>query len=152
MVGGTIRRKVIHRESFRASVLHLSEIQAVLQSIAEKKSVLTTPSLLSRAPRKYSKMIRADKNTNRAGPQSPARPRPVFTTWVLSSNCELIGRLLSDRPWPVARRLSRHPWRPRRVAGGGWTWSGSGPSRQSVLCSRTDQRWCARLSHRPARN
>src|SRR5260370_32772717 len=49
MVGGTIRRKVIHRESFRASVLHLSEIQAVLQSIAEKKSVLTTPSLLSSA-------------------------------------------------------------------------------------------------------
>src|SRR6266850_7558707 len=47
MVGGTIRRKLIHRESFRASVLHLSEIQAVLQSIAEKKSVLTTPSLLS---------------------------------------------------------------------------------------------------------
>src|SRR5260370_3079048 len=49
MVGGTIRRKVIHRESFRASVLHLSEIQAVLQSIAAKKSVLTTPSLLSKA-------------------------------------------------------------------------------------------------------
>jgi len=51
MVGGTIRRKVIHRESFRASVLHLSEIQAVLQSIAAKKSVLTTPSLLSSATR-----------------------------------------------------------------------------------------------------
>jgi hypothetical protein len=31
MVGGTIRRKLIHRESFRASVLHFSEIQAVLQ-------------------------------------------------------------------------------------------------------------------------
>ena len=28
------RRKLIHRSSFRASVLHLSEIQAVLQSIA----------------------------------------------------------------------------------------------------------------------
>src|SRR6266446_1242026 len=48
MVGGTIRRKVIHRESFRASVLHPSEIQAVLQSIAEKKCLLTRPSLLSR--------------------------------------------------------------------------------------------------------
>src|SRR2546426_4553200 len=47
MVGGTIRRKVIHRESFRASVLHPSEIQAVLQSIAEKKCLLTRPSLLS---------------------------------------------------------------------------------------------------------
>src|SRR5713226_2837184 len=51
MVGGTIRRKVIHRESFRASVLHLSENQAVLQSIAAKKSDLTTPSLLSSATR-----------------------------------------------------------------------------------------------------
>jgi hypothetical protein len=47
MVGGTIRRKLIHRESFRASVLYLSEIQAVLQSIAAMKSVLTTPSFLS---------------------------------------------------------------------------------------------------------
>jgi len=47
MVGGTIRRKLIHRESFRASVLHPSEIQAVLQSIAAKKSILTTPSFLS---------------------------------------------------------------------------------------------------------
>src|SRR5437879_10147165 len=47
MVGGTIRRKLIHRESFRASVLHLSEIQAVLQSIAANKFVLTTPSFLS---------------------------------------------------------------------------------------------------------
>jgi hypothetical protein len=47
MVGGTIRRKLIHRESFRASVLYLSEIQAVLQSIAAMKCVLTTPSFLS---------------------------------------------------------------------------------------------------------
>src|SRR5713226_8470847 len=47
MVGGTIRPKLIHRESFRAAVLHLSEIRAVLESIAAKKSLLTTPSLLS---------------------------------------------------------------------------------------------------------
>jgi hypothetical protein len=47
MVGGTIRRKLIHRESFRASVLYLSEIQAVLQSIAAMRCVLTTPSFLS---------------------------------------------------------------------------------------------------------
>src|SRR5260370_31814135 len=58
MVGGTIRRKVIHRESFRASVLHLSEIQAVLQSIAAKKSVLTTPSLLSKATRRCLSLLR----------------------------------------------------------------------------------------------
>src|SRR4029077_16664807 len=44
------RRKLIHRERFRASVLHLSENQAVLQSIAEKKCLLTTPSFLSTAP------------------------------------------------------------------------------------------------------
>ncbi len=56
MVGGTIRRKLIHRENFRASVLHLSEIQAVLQSIAEKKSVLTTPSLLSSGTRRGKKI------------------------------------------------------------------------------------------------
>ena len=37
MVGGTIRRMLIHRESFSALVLHLSEIQAVLQSMAENE-------------------------------------------------------------------------------------------------------------------
>ena len=47
MVGGAIRRKLIHRESFRALVLHLSESQAVLQSIAVQKCLLTTPSFLS---------------------------------------------------------------------------------------------------------
>jgi hypothetical protein len=54
MVGGTIRRELIHRESFRASVLHLSEIQAVLESIAAKKCLLTTPSLLSKATQELS--------------------------------------------------------------------------------------------------
>jgi len=50
MVGGTTcssgPRKV---ESLRASVLHHSDTQAVLESIAEKKCLLTTPSLLSKA-------------------------------------------------------------------------------------------------------
>ena len=55
MVGGTIRRKLIHRESFRVSVLHLSEIQAVLQSIATMRCVLTTPSFLSSGTRKSKK-------------------------------------------------------------------------------------------------
>jgi hypothetical protein len=41
-------RKLIHRESFRASVLHHSDSHAVLLSIAAKKRLLTTPSLLSR--------------------------------------------------------------------------------------------------------
>ncbi len=49
---------MIHRESFRASVLHLSEIQAVLQSIAAKKSVLTTPSLLSSGTRSLRTILR----------------------------------------------------------------------------------------------
>jgi hypothetical protein len=43
------RRKLIHRESFRASVLHHSEIQAVQESIAAKKCLLTTPILASEA-------------------------------------------------------------------------------------------------------
>jgi hypothetical protein len=54
MVGGTIRRKLIHRESFRASVLHHSEIHAVPKSIAELNCLLTTPSLLSRGTRQTS--------------------------------------------------------------------------------------------------
>lgn len=50
MVGGTIRRKMIHRESFRASVLRLSEIRAVLETIALKKCLLTTPRSYRGAP------------------------------------------------------------------------------------------------------
>jgi len=50
MDGGTIRRKLIHRASFRASVLHLSELNAVLKGIAPFRCLLTTPSLLSRPP------------------------------------------------------------------------------------------------------
>jgi hypothetical protein len=53
MVGGTIRRKLIHRESFRASVLHHSEIHAVPKSIAELNCLLTTPSLLSSGTPSY---------------------------------------------------------------------------------------------------
>src|SRR6266852_5871376 len=60
MVGGTIRRKLIHRERFRASVLHHSENQAVLQSIAEKKCLLTTPSLLSSATRHGHRILRVN--------------------------------------------------------------------------------------------
>jgi hypothetical protein len=52
MVGGTIRRKLIHRESFRASVLHHSENQPVLQSSAANTCLLTTPSFLSKGTRK----------------------------------------------------------------------------------------------------
>src|SRR5712664_3573723 len=50
MAGGTIRshRKLIHRESSRASVLNHSGGHAVLHSIAEYKCLLTTLSLLSR--------------------------------------------------------------------------------------------------------
>src|SRR5579864_2577207 len=55
MVGGTIELialpKLIHRESFRASVLHPSENQAVLKGIATENCLLTTPSLLSSGTR-----------------------------------------------------------------------------------------------------
>src|SRR5579863_10034482 len=60
MVGETIpfRREMIHHESFRASVLNHSDNNAVLHSIAAKKCLLTTPSLLSRGTR---------RNNNRDG-------------------------------------------------------------------------------------
>jgi len=45
------RRKLIHRESFRDSVLNHSGNQTVLQSMAAEKCLLTTPSLLSKATR-----------------------------------------------------------------------------------------------------
>ena len=48
---GRNRRKLFHRESFRASVLHHSEIQAVLESIAVQRCLLTTPSFLSSGTR-----------------------------------------------------------------------------------------------------
>ena len=51
MVGGTIRRKLIHRESFRASVLHHSEEQSGGKTTAQEFCALTTPSLLSRGTR-----------------------------------------------------------------------------------------------------
>jgi hypothetical protein len=53
MVGGTIRRKLIHRESFRASVLHHSENHAVLPSTAANRCLLTTRSLLSSGNRQF---------------------------------------------------------------------------------------------------
>ena len=53
MVSETIRRKVIHRVS-EPSTLHVSETQAVLQCIAERKCLLTTPSLLSSGTRRDS--------------------------------------------------------------------------------------------------
>jgi hypothetical protein len=47
VAGGTIRRKLIRRGSFRAPVLHPSEIEAVLQSPEPQKCCLTTPSFSS---------------------------------------------------------------------------------------------------------
>jgi hypothetical protein len=54
MAGGTTRshRKVIHHESSRASVLNHSGSPAVLQGMAAKTCLLTTPSLLSRGTQK----------------------------------------------------------------------------------------------------
>jgi hypothetical protein len=57
MAGGTIRRKLIHRERFKASVLHFSEIEAVLAGTGPMKYRLTTPSLLSSGTRPPSEVV-----------------------------------------------------------------------------------------------
>jgi hypothetical protein len=74
MAGGTIRshRKLIHRESSRVSVLNLSGNHAVLQSIAEKKCLLTEPSLLSKAtPEHFTHLSFDDSDRVRQPPLSP---------------------------------------------------------------------------------
>jgi len=69
MAGGTIRshRKLIHRESSRVSVLNLSGNHAVLQSIAEKKCLLTRPSLLSRGTLRVTVSCLIEKKLDRDG-------------------------------------------------------------------------------------
>jgi hypothetical protein len=59
MAGGTIRshRKMIHRESSRASVLNHSGGPAVLHGSAGKKCLLTTPSLLSRGTLRVTTLV-----------------------------------------------------------------------------------------------
>ncbi len=49
MVGGAIRSKLIHRESYRASVLHQLWTTSGEKNTAPEFCALTTPSLLSRA-------------------------------------------------------------------------------------------------------
>src|SRR5260221_12497885 len=51
MVGGAIRSKLIHRMSYRASVLHQLWTKRGEKNTAREFSVLTTPSLLSRGTR-----------------------------------------------------------------------------------------------------
>ena len=53
MVGGAIRSKLIHRMSYRASVLHQLWTKRGEKNTAREFSVLTTPSLLSRGTLKY---------------------------------------------------------------------------------------------------
>ena len=53
MVGGTIRRKLIHRESFRASVLYLLWQLRGAKITAADKCCLTTPSFLSSGTLKF---------------------------------------------------------------------------------------------------
>src|SRR2546428_6978069 len=48
---------MIHRETFGASVLNHSDSNAVLHSVAKKKCLLTTPSLLSRGTRLSAKHL-----------------------------------------------------------------------------------------------
>jgi len=51
MVGGAIRSKLIHRMSYRASVLHQLWTKHGEKNTAREFCVLTTPSLLSKATR-----------------------------------------------------------------------------------------------------
>src|SRR5258708_30758187 len=53
MVGGAIRSKLIHRMSYRASVLHQLWTKRGEKNTAREFSVLTTPSLLSRGTLKF---------------------------------------------------------------------------------------------------
>jgi hypothetical protein len=52
MVGGAIRSKLIHRMSYRASVLHQLWTKRGENNTAREFSALTTPSLLSRDTRR----------------------------------------------------------------------------------------------------
>src|ERR1700675_2877892 len=66
MVGGAIRSKLIHRMSYRASVLHQLWTTSGEENTAREFSVLTTPSLLSRGTRgKEEKSKPAPLNTIR---------------------------------------------------------------------------------------
>ena len=62
----------------QASVLHLSEIQAVLQSIAANKCLLTTPSFLSTAPAKS----KAAVSVARKGRPPAWLDRPLFLSYI----------------------------------------------------------------------
>ena len=100
---------MIHRESFRASVLHLSEIQAVLQSIAEKKSVLTTPSLLLSGTRDYKPKISFEAENGEEG--KPAGDRGFDPEGALRSahpgKQDVVGTVPLDRRLlPAFRQLA----------------------------------------------
>jgi hypothetical protein len=86
------------------------------------------------------------------GPSPPACPAPFQLLSNSFANFGLTTRGLSDRPWPAFRRSWLVPLRRHRVSACGGIWSGSGPCRRRVPCTRTDRRWCARPSHRLARN
>jgi hypothetical protein len=61
MVGGAIRSKLIHRMSYRASVLHQLWTKHGEKNTAREFCVLTTPSLLSKATRQLNRLKRAQK-------------------------------------------------------------------------------------------
>ncbi len=63
------RRKLIHRESFRASVLHLSEIRAGAASMAIQTCLWTTPSFLSSSGRRGGR----SRSDGAAGPDRTTR-------------------------------------------------------------------------------
>src|SRR5258708_22734001 len=64
MVGGAIGSKLIHRMSYRASVLHQLWTKRGEKNTAREFSVLTTPSLLSMR-RKFAHAIHGSRSTTR---------------------------------------------------------------------------------------
>src|SRR6266550_246573 len=90
---------------------------------------------------------------------SPAPPRFDFVQVFLGFAETLFNRVEiflgfgltrrdpSDRPWLVARRSWLLPLRRHWDSAHVWPFSGSGPGRRSLLCTRTDRRWSARPSH-----
>src|SRR5207245_2326209 len=68
---------MIHRETFGASVLNHSDSNAVLHSVAKKKCLLTTPSLLSRGAlrsKKYDTVIWFLRDSRSKGIQIHVQP------------------------------------------------------------------------------
>ena len=105
---GALRRKLIHRESFRASVLNYSGNQTVLQSMVGEKCLLTTSSLLSRATRRrFSESRRGhrpDPRSSKLGCRTTSRQFPSQLHLPVRSRLCRPRPLCSSRGWAGLHR------------------------------------------------